>query len=521
MQNFWNFIVEKQGEIFQQTLQHLYLTAVALLFALVLGLGLGILLARYKKISGTALGILGVIQTIPSLALLGFMLPLIGIGALPAIIALFLYALLPIVRNTYTGIIEVEKSVVEAAKGMGMSPRQILMRVELPLAMPTIFAGIRTATVINVGIATLCALIAAGGLGEFIFRGIALNNSNMILAGAIPAALLALLLDNVLALVQKNINYLLRPMLLMSLVGIVVLLVSILQPLFVEKKIIVAGFDSEFKSRPDGYPSLKEKYGLYFEATRDLDAGLMYLALKNQKIDVISGYATEGKIDAFQLKVLKDDRNCFPPYYVAPVLNGETLQKYPFLEEILNKIAGKISDEKMRQLNYQVDEEKQSTQKVAKEFLTSLGFQTQKRRDGKPDLIIGGKKFTEQYILLDIFKCLIENYSDLTVAIKGGLGGTQICYEALRKGEIDIYPEYTGTALLVILKADEGTQKKISTSSEAVYQYIKKTSAQRHNTIWLKALGFNNTYCLMMRQAQAEALGIESITDLKNYIDRH
>ncbi len=521
MQNFWSFIIAKRVEIFQQTFQHLYLTAVALLFALVLGLLIGILLTKYKKLSGATLGVLGIIQTIPSLALLGFMLPLLGIGALPAIIALFLYALLPIVRNTYTGITEVEPSVVEAAKGMGMSPIQILTNVELPLAMPTIFAGIRTATVINVGIATLCALIAAGGLGEFIFRGIALNNSNMILAGAIPSALLALLLDNLLALIQNNIKQLLRPILLVGLVGIVALLVITLQPFFTEKNVLIAGFDSEFKSRPDGYPSLKKRYGLYFKETRDLDAGLMYQALSNQKIDVISGYATEGKIEALNLKVLKDDRNCFPPYFVAPVLNGQTLQKYPFLEEILNKIAGKISDEKMRQLNYLVDEEKQSTRKVAKEFLTSLGFKTQKRRNGKPDLIIGGKKFTEQYILLDIFKCLIENYSDLTVAIKGGLGGTQICHEALKKGEIDLYPEYTGTALLVILKADEATQQRINTNSEAVYQYVKKTAAQRYDTVWLKALGFNNTYCLMMRQKHAKALGIESITDLKNYIDKH
>lgn len=521
MQNFWNFIIEKRVEIFQQTLQHLYLTAVALLFALVLGLIVGVLLARHKKFSGTTLGILGVIQTIPSLALLGFMLPLLGIGALPAIIALFLYALLPIVRNTYTGITEVEKSIVEAAKGMGMSSRQILTSVELPLAMPTIFAGIRTATVINVGIATLCALIAAGGLGEFIFRGIALNNSNMILAGAIPSALLALLLDNLLALIQKNIKQWLRPMLVLSLIGIAALLVSTLQPLFITNTSLIAGFDSEFKSRPDGYPSLQEKYGLYFEETRDLDAGLMYQALSNQKIDVISGYATEGKIKALQLKVLKDDRNCFPPYFVAPVLNQQTLKKYPFIEDILNKIAGKISDEKMRQLNYQVDEEKQSTHDVAKTFLASLGLKTQKVRNGKPDILIGGKKFTEQYILLDIFKLLIENYSDLTVGIKGGLGGTQICHEALKKGEIDLYPEYTGTALLVILKADEATQKKINTDSEAVYQYVKEMSAKQHGTIWLKALGFNNTYCLMMRQTQAKALGIESITDLKNYIDRH
>ena len=147
---------------------------------------------------------MGVIQTIPSLALLGFLLPLVGIGTTPAIIALFLYALLPIVRNTYTGIKEIDPAIKEATIGMGMTHFQMLRYVEFPLAFPVILAGIRTSTVINVGVATLCALIAAGGLGEFIFRGISLNNTQMILAGAIPASLLAIILDGTLGLIQKH-----------------------------------------------------------------------------------------------------------------------------------------------------------------------------------------------------------------------------------------------------------------------------------------------------------------------------
>jgi osmoprotectant transport system permease protein len=133
------------------------------------------------------LGVAGVLQTVPSIALLGFMIPLFGIGALPAVIALFLYALLPIIRNTATGIREVDPAVRESAWGMGLSGWQVLTQVELPLALPVLFAGIRTAAVINVGVATLAALIASGGLGESIFGGIALNNTAMILAGAIPA----------------------------------------------------------------------------------------------------------------------------------------------------------------------------------------------------------------------------------------------------------------------------------------------------------------------------------------------
>lgn len=520
MLDFWNFIIERRIDILEQTLQHLYLTAVALLFAISLGLVIGVLLSRYRKFSGGTLGVLGVIQTIPSLALLGFMLPLLGIGAVPAIFALFLYALLPIVRNTYTGISEVENSIIEAAQGMGMSPLQILQKVELPLAMPIIFAGIRTATVINVGVATLCALIAAGGLGEFIFRGIALNNSYMILAGAIPSALLALLLDSGLALIQRNIRTWLRPLLLLSMAGILALLASNVSAVLSTQKSIVAGFDAEFKSRPDGYPSLQKKYGLYFSKTRDLDAGLMYQALKNGQIDVISGYATEGKIKAFNLRVLQDDQHCFPPYFVAPLINAETLKKHPSLQEILEKISGKISDTQMRRLNYLVDEEQKSTQEVAKGFLKSLGFRTAVVRQGAADIVIGGKKFTEQYILLDIFKCLIENYSGLTVEVKGGLGGTQICYDALKMGEIDIYPEYTGTAFLVILKANQETQDKIMQDSQAVYEYVKKESKIQHKVRWLKPLGFNNTYALMMREEQATAQNIKNISDLKRFIDK-
>src|SRR6185312_14669111 len=149
------------------------------------------------------LGAAGVLQTIPSLALLGFMIPLLGIGPIPAITALFLYALLPVIRNTYAGINGVDPGVKEAALAMGMTATQRLFKVDLVLAFPVIMAGIRTATVINVGVATLAAYIAAGGLGEFIFGGIALNNTDMILAGAIPAALLAIILDFILSKVQK------------------------------------------------------------------------------------------------------------------------------------------------------------------------------------------------------------------------------------------------------------------------------------------------------------------------------
>jgi osmoprotectant transport system permease protein len=186
--------------------QHLGLTAIALFLAVLIGVPLGIHLAREKFLARPVLALIGVIQTIPSVALVGFLIPLFGIGMKPAVIALFLYSLLPIVLNTYTGIDQVDPAAVEAARGMGMRDRQILFRVMMPQSLPVLMAGIRTATVLCVGVATLAAVIGAGGLGTFIFAGVDTLNNRMVLAGAVPAALLALVLDGFLALVERWIT---------------------------------------------------------------------------------------------------------------------------------------------------------------------------------------------------------------------------------------------------------------------------------------------------------------------------
>ena len=162
-------------KLLEQTGQHIGLTFMSISLAIIVGVPAGILISRKKRLSSPVLGIAGILQTIPSLALLGLLIPLLGIGPGPAIAALFLYGLLPIIRNTYTGIINMDPEIREAAKGLGMSNQQLLWKVELPLAMPVILAGIRIATIINVGVATLAAYIAAGGLGEFIFGGISLK----------------------------------------------------------------------------------------------------------------------------------------------------------------------------------------------------------------------------------------------------------------------------------------------------------------------------------------------------------
>jgi osmoprotectant transport system permease protein len=338
-QTLWQFMYEQSDKLFAQTLQHVGLTFISLLFAIAIGLPLGILIARKRKLSGTVLGIAGVLQTIPSIALLGFMIPVLGIGAKPAIVALLIYALLPIIRNTYTGIIGIDQHVKEAARAMGMSKSQILLKVELPLAMPIILAGIRTATVINVGVATLASFIAAGGLGEFIFGGISLNNTNMILAGAIPAALLAIILDALLSLVQKMDFKKLRKALYILPVVILILGGFYALP-SAYGSTLTAGFTPEFMGRQDGDLGLKSTYGLKIHTIVISDA-VMYKAAFSKELDVISGYSTDGRLKAFDLKILKDDKSIFPPYYAAPIVRDEALKQFPQLEETLNLLSRK------------------------------------------------------------------------------------------------------------------------------------------------------------------------------------
>jgi osmoprotectant transport system permease protein len=202
------FFLSHKREVFTLTTEHLWLVGVSMLLAVVIGVPLGILLTRRPGWKTVVLGTNNVIQTIPSLALFGLLLPLPWLGARAdrlAITALTLYALLPIVRNTYVGITGVDAAVREAALGMGLTGRQLLWKVELPLASTVIVAGIRVATAITVGVATIAAAIGAGGLGEFIFRGLAMVDDHVILAGAIPAAIMALSADMVLGLVQRRL----------------------------------------------------------------------------------------------------------------------------------------------------------------------------------------------------------------------------------------------------------------------------------------------------------------------------
>jgi osmoprotectant transport system permease protein len=207
--NVYTFFATHRTEIFSTTLEHMELVFLAMVIAVAVAVPLGIFIVHRPALRTVALGMASVFQTIPSLALFGFLIPIPfigGVGKRTAVVALVLYALLPILRNTYVGLTVIDAAVLEAATAMGMTPWQVMWRVRLPLALSVILAGIRTATVITIGVATIAAAIGAGGLGTFIFRGVAMVSDAVILAGAIPAAVLALAADGLLALLERRLR---------------------------------------------------------------------------------------------------------------------------------------------------------------------------------------------------------------------------------------------------------------------------------------------------------------------------
>jgi len=506
--------VNKWNDIGRLLLEHMYLSLVAIALAIIIAVPLGIYLTRHKKLADPIMGIASAIQTIPSLALLVFLVPFIGTGKPPAIVALTIYGLLPILRNTYLGILGVNRSIVEAGIGMGMTSRQVLWIVQLPLALSVIMGGIRTAAVLVIGVATMAGLIGAGGLGDFIFRGLQTYNSALILAGAIPSAIIAIVFDQILKRVENRAKPGIKRKkwskgAKISLVSILVLVIAAVSGFgiyqskqkentivitgknFTEQEILVhmygkliedrtnlhvqyksfisgtvpvfegmrkgdydlaveytgtglmnilkekihttdpnevyhhvkqqyekkyhliwlkpIGFnntysltirnedakkwnvktisdlakkapqltlasDPEFLERKDGYPGLQKKYGIKFKNTMSMDPGIMYSALKNHKVDVIDAFTTDGRIPAFHLYVLKDDKHQFPPYNAAPVIREEVLKKHPELEKVINLLAGKITNEKMQQLNAEVDLKKKDYDDVAEQFLKEEGL---------------------------------------------------------------------------------------------------------------------------------------------------
>jgi osmoprotectant transport system permease protein len=354
------------GELARLVLQHIELVAVSTAVAALIGISAGILAFHRPKLGHPLLFVANAAQTIPSLALLGFLLPLPfigGVGPRTALVTLTIYAFLPIVRTTVSGLQSVDRSVVEAGVAMGMTPRQLFLLVELPLAMPSIVAGLRIATVIGVGTATVAAAIGAGGLGEYIFRGLSMVDTTMILAGAIPAAVLALVADGSLAWLERR--------------------------------------------------------------------------LRSHRATVHG------------------------PALVASVAL----------------------------------------------ILLALVIATVTVRGSRSGVVVGSKNFTEQVVLGELIAQAIEA-EGLPVSRKLNLGGTFICDRALRSGDVDVYAEYTGTAVTAVF------HQEVAHDPDQALQQARDLYA-RAGISTLEPFGFNNTFAILVRTADAKRFALRSVADLQ------
>lgn len=366
--NFLDFIIGKREDILSLALKHIQLSLLAVVIAIVIGVPLGILISKRKNLAPSIIGVANILQAIPSIALMGFLIPFLGIGETPAVLMVCLYSLLPIIKNTYTGLININPATIEAGRAMGMTEPQLLKMVQLPLALPVIMAGIRISAVTAVGLMTIAAFIGAGGLGSFIYTGVQTVNTNMILAGAIPACILALLMDFVIGKVEKVVNP-------------------------------------------------KNKSNKATKKRLSVIAVLLMIAI------------------------------------ISPM--------------IFNSF------------------------------------------DKTEKIVIGAKNYTENELLANIYAILLEENTDIKVERKFNLAGTDVVLKAITKGDVDIYPEYTGTALISILNAPS-----TSDPTEA-YEVTKKGMKERYNLEMLKPHGYNNTYTLAVRKDFAEKNNLETFSDLK------
>ena len=483
--------------------QHLQLSLLTLLLAFFLAVPLAVYLSTRNRASNWVLQLAGIFQTIPSMALLGLFIPIMGIGTLPALTALVIYAIFPILQNTITGLQGIDPSLEEAGVAFGMTKWERLKKFEIPLAMPVIMSGIRTAAVMIIGTATLAALIGAGGLGSFILLGIDRNNASLILIGALSSAFLAIAFNLLLKWMEKaklrtifaafavmvlglgasytpsllpkpkKENLVIagklgpEPEILANMYKILIeentdmtvtvkpnfgkttflyealkkgdiaiypeftgtVTESLLKPapqvghdpgavyraardgikqqddlallkpmayqntyaVAVPKKIaqeydlktisdlkkvegqLKAGFTLEFNDREDGNKGLQKVYGLNLQVAT-MEPALRYQAIQSGDIQITDAYSTDAELARYDLVVLEDDKQLFPPYQGAPLMKTALLEKHPELEAVLNKLAGKITEKQMSQMNYQVGVEGKSANQVARDFLIQEGI---------------------------------------------------------------------------------------------------------------------------------------------------
>lgn len=492
---------ERKEELLRAIFQHLAISLSALILAILIAIPLAILLSQKKRMAEFVLQITSILQTIPSLALLGLLIPFVGIGTVPALIALVVYALLPIFQNTYIGLSEIDPSIEEAADAFGMSRLRKLFKVELPIAMPVIISGVRTALVLIIGTATLAALIGAGGLGTFILLGIDRNDPSLTLIGAVSSALLAILFSGLIRFLQNRsmkttlislgviflgiggilfaqynpisnktvtiagklgsepdilINMyqavieeedpsltveikpnfgktsflfsalendqidiypeftgtvleslvkvpentqidgspestyqeatkllsdqfnmrLLEPMTYENTYALAMrreqaeeLGITKISELVAHESELRAGFTLEFIDREDGYRGIQKQYGLTFDSVQSMEPALRYQAIQSKDVDVIDAYSTDSEIKQYDLVVLEDDRQLFPPYQGAALMKDEFAAEHPQVVKALKKLSGKITEDQMIDMNYQVNVEGKQPADVAREFL--------------------------------------------------------------------------------------------------------------------------------------------------------
>ncbi|CYU57627.1 ABC transporter permease/substrate-binding protein [Streptococcus suis] len=358
--NLFETFIERKDEWGIALFEHLRISLLALIIAIAIAVPLGLILSSKKRLTEWSLQITGIFQTIPSLALLGLFIPFMGIGTLPAVVALVIYAIFPILQGTLTGLGEIDPSLEEAATAFGMNKWEKLKKFKLALAMPILMSGIRTASIMIIGTATLAALVGAGGLGSFILLGIDRNDSALILIGAVSSAVLAVL------------------------------------------------------------------FGYGIRLLQDKKPKTILLALLVTLFTVGASY--------------------------VPMLNFSTKQ-----------------------------------------------------------LVIAGKLGAEPEILINMYKLLIEDRTDIKVEIKPNFGKTSFLYEALKSGSIDIYPEYTGTITSTLLK---NSPTDLSTNPEEVYTYAKEAILEQDGLMYLAPMAFQNTYALAVTEDYAQDHGIEKISDL-------
>lgn len=501
----WQILMTRHDQLLAALWQHVQLTVMAVVIAAAIAIPLAIWAEKNRRYAEWLLQLTGIFQTLPSLAVLGLLIPLVGIGAPAALIALVIYALLPIFQNTYLGLTGVAHDVLDGGRALGLSRHQVLRKIQLPLAQPSIVAGLRTATVLIIGTATLASLIGAGGLGDFILLGIDRNNTALILVGALASALLALigsfgvqwvanrrpfwrnsLLIGLSALfiggsvlpmlpskqvpatitiagklgsepdilihmyadlitqAQPKTRVVLKPSfggtsflyralenqkidLYPEFTGTVT--ASIANPpvqlaagadakatfvaaqkvarknglvltkpmqfndtygLAVTKKLaqtydlktigdlkkvpqLKAGMTAEFLDRPDGMPGVEKTYGLKIPSV-SLDPALRYQALHDGQVSVVDAYTTDAQIQQYDLQVLTDDRQFFPVYQGAALMRADFATAHPTLVAAIDQLAGQISDDDMRAMNYAVNVKHQSAASVARHFLKTHGL---------------------------------------------------------------------------------------------------------------------------------------------------